>query len=59
MTGYNLAAILLNRPDLTVKETPLSGDPTANRPRTRPPRSGAPGMHLNADRRLLHDRKPL
>ena len=24
MTGYNLAAILLNRPDLTVKETPLS-----------------------------------
>ncbi|MGE2689146.1 alpha/beta hydrolase [Mycolicibacterium pulveris] len=24
MTGYNLAAILLDRPDLTVKETPLS-----------------------------------
>lgn len=24
MTGYNLAAILLNRPDLAVKETPLS-----------------------------------
>jgi hypothetical protein len=24
MTGYNLAAILLNRPDLTVKEGPLS-----------------------------------
>jgi hypothetical protein len=46
---------LLDRPDLTVKETPSQTRPQPTA--TQAARSGAPGAP--SDRRLLHDRKPL